>query len=1188
MKKIRLLIVAPSFDILGGQSVQAARLLERLRDEPSLEVGFLPINPRLPGILRKLQSIKYVRTVVTSLLYCLTLLLRVPKYDVIHIFSASYFSFVLAPTPAILTSKLFGKKVLLNYHSGEADDHLRRWRRSAIPTIQLCDMIVVPSDYLVGVFEQFGLQARAILNLIETDTFRFTGRDPLRPKFLSNRNFESHYGVDRVLRAFAIVQERFADASLIVAGFGPNRDALESLARELGLRNTEFTGKIPPEQINALYESADIFLNGSEIDNQPLSILEAFACGLPVVSTDAGGIPDMVTNDATGILVERGDYQSLAESALRLLDDNALAQRLIKQALNECQKYSWEAVRDQWLSVYRELAGQTIKRSKTQRSKFTAAGRIKALSADEIRVRGRQALVAFCERNGWSSLSKLPSDQAMFDLFASELSGSHTNLSAERCLEHFQTRTEPQFFASFANRDVTSSEFQLRWPSGAKAIVEQAERITNGRFDLLGYRNLNFGDPINWQLEPVANKQTPLIHWSRLNYLDAEITGDKKIVWELNRHQYFATLGQAYWLTGDERFARTFVEHLNSWIDQNPPKLGINWASSLEVAFRSISWLWAFYFFKSSPSLSPGTFLRALKFLYLNARHLETYLSTYFSPNTHLTGEALGLFYLGTLLPELKPAARWRDVGTRILLEQLPRHVRADGSYFEQSSYYHRYTTDFYLHFLLLSDLNGKESKRSGLQPAIDNQVETKLKQLLDHLMYIMRPDGTTPFFGDDDGGRLAKLDRRAANDFRAPLSTGAVVFRRGDYKRTAGGLAEETLWLLGPEGASEFDRLPASEPSATSVAFKEAGLYVMRDDWTPQSNYLLFDCGPHGYDNCGHAHADALSFELAARGRTLLIDPGTYTYTGSLELRDLFRSSAAHNTLTVDNQSSSVPDGPFSWKTIANSETLAWISRDRFDYVAGKHDGYQRLDAPASHTRRILFLKNDYWLMEDEVLSEYERQYDLWFHLDSNADVVVDAPDTVLIDSLAGEPGLRIWAFAQGGNWRREEGWHSHSYGEREQAAVCVFSTLAAREQILTFMLPMIAGEPARRVRAIEAIGGRAFEVVSDTVVDLVMIRDDSRVETARLVSDFECTWARFSSEREALPEELVLIGGRRLELDGREILRSELRIDYLVATRKGDQFRVETDAGVLDLSLPVSDLERVFLKSLRLRSQI
>lgn len=363
-RKLRLLIVAPSFDILGGQSVQAARLLSRLAEESLLEVGFLPINPRLGGALRKLQSIKYLRTVVTSLLYISSLLVRVPQYDVIHVFSASYFSFVIAPTPAMLIGRLYRRKVLLNYHSGEAEDHLHRWRRTAIPTIRLANTVVVPSDYLVRVFAKFGLHAHAIVNLIDTSQFRFRQRAPLRPLFLSNRNLESHYGVDRVLSAFAVVQQSFPMATLTVAGDGSQRDSLEELARKLNLRNTTFTGRIEPSRIAESYEAADIYLNGSEIDNQPLSILEAFACGLPIVTTDAGGIPDIVADGRTGLVVPRGDHLQMAEAAKRLLRDPELAKRVSEAAFSECRKYSWEAVRDAWMETYKALVSQGVQPSK--------------------------------------------------------------------------------------------------------------------------------------------------------------------------------------------------------------------------------------------------------------------------------------------------------------------------------------------------------------------------------------------------------------------------------------------------------------------------------------------------------------------------------------------------------------------------------------------------------------------------------------------------------------------------------------------------------------------------------------------------------------------------------------------------------------------------------------------------------
>ncbi|HET6889611.1 MAG TPA: heparinase II/III family protein, partial [Pyrinomonadaceae bacterium] len=439
--------------------------------------------------------------------------------------------------------------------------------------------------------------------------------------------------------------------------------------------------------------------------------------------------------------------------------------------------------------------------------------KLKNADLNELHVRGAQLLAKLAERRGWSSLAKLPTDEALLRMLDPNSCGGTVTRSEHELLDLFRSRKTPKFFAAFDDREATVRELRNRWPHAESEILERADAVIDGKFDLLGFYGLSFGDPIDWHLEPISGKTTPLVHWSNLDFLDTEVAGDNKIIWELNRHQYFATLGQAYWLTQDEKYARAFVRHLDSWMDRNPPKQGINWASSLEVAFRSISWIWALYFFKDSPAFNAKTFRQALKFLYLNARHLETYLSTYFSPNTHLTGEALGLFYLGTFLPEFRDAQRWRNKGSEILLEQLPRHVKSDGVYFEQSSYYHRYTTDFYTHFLILRRVNGN---------SVPSQLTEKLIALFDHLMYIQRPDGTTPLFGDDDGGRLVMLERRPSNDFRGTLSTGAALFLRSDYKYVANEVSQETLWLLGPEGLQRLDRIAAREPASKSAAFEE------------------------------------------------------------------------------------------------------------------------------------------------------------------------------------------------------------------------------------------------------------------------------------------------------------------------------------------------------------------------------
>lgn len=796
--------------------------------------------------------------------------------------------------------------------------------------------------------------------------------------------------------------------------------------------------------------------------------------------------------------------------------------------------------------------------------------KLRGRGLDELRTRGAQAAACLAERAGVSRAARLPADAEFRRLLDPRVFHAATSDdSGAALLEHFRARRSPHFFPSLDDREATVAEWLRRFgEEGRASLVTRAEEILGGRFDLLGRKGLSFGEPIDWHLEPLSGRRAPLVHWSRIDYLDARVAGDKKFTWELNRHQHLLTLGRAYWLSGDERYAAAFVSHVESWAEANPPKLGINWASSLEVAFRSIAWLWSLHFFKDSPRLTPAFFQRVLKLLHLSARHLETYLSTYFSPNTHLTGEALGLFYTGTLLPELRDSARWRAGGERILLEQLPRHVRPDGTYFEQSSYYQRYTADFYAHLLLLARAQGREAHRS---------VHEKLPALLDQLMHITRPDGTTPFYGDDDGGRLAPLDSRRADDFRAALSTGAVLFSRGDYKHVAGELAEETLWLLGPEAARAFDRLAAHEPATLQRAFEDGGYYCARDGWTADASSLLIDCGPHGAPGGAHAHADALSFELAARGRTLLVDPGTYTYTGSAELRDRFRTTAAHNTLVIDGEPSSVPAGPFSWHTSARARTRRWTAGPRFAFFEGEHDGYARLVPPAAHVRSVLFLAGGRVVLRDRVETEGRHRYELYFHFAPGADPQAETAAGHAFDEgdadrgrgasgvhERGEPGLSLYAFGTGGTWSVREGWVSRCYGERERAPVCVYEAAGqGAQEFVTFLLPT-ARRARAAVREVRAACGRAFEVESEEGSEVLLLKsseaDAVEVRAAGCESDFEWAWARLGADGRAV--ECVLVGGSRFACGGEEVFVARGAASYASGRRVGGVWEFETDA--------------------------
>jgi glycosyltransferase involved in cell wall biosynthesis len=353
-KRLRVCIVAPSLRYVGGQSVQADLLLRHWQNDPDIDISFLAVDPPLPRALAWAESIPGLRTILREPIYFCHLWRGLKDVDIAHIFSASYWSFLLAPTPAWLFSKSRHSKTLINYHSGEARDHLQRFR-SAKFVLSHVDKIVVPSGYLVDVFREFGLSASAVPNIVDLSQFRYRERNSLRPHLVCTRGFSPYYSVDVVVRAFAEVKKEYPEAQLDLVGNGPLEGDVRKLVADLNLTGVNFTGVVSHREIGKYYDQADIFINSSWLDNMPLSVIEAFAAGTPVVTTSPECMPYLVQHERTGLLSPVGDEKALAANVIRLLRDSALAARLAQNAHHESQNYTWEAVREQWLNTYRGL-----------------------------------------------------------------------------------------------------------------------------------------------------------------------------------------------------------------------------------------------------------------------------------------------------------------------------------------------------------------------------------------------------------------------------------------------------------------------------------------------------------------------------------------------------------------------------------------------------------------------------------------------------------------------------------------------------------------------------------------------------------------------------------------------------------------------------------------------------------------
>jgi hypothetical protein len=706
--------------------------------------------------------------------------------------------------------------------------------------------------------------------------------------------------------------------------------------------------------------------------------------------------------------------------------------------------------------------------------------------------------------------------------------------------EYLTTRTTPAFFWAFSDRERLLDEFRKHFPSRVEEILHDAEAICEHRFRIFSYPEVACGATIPWQRDLIHGVESPLEHHSLIPTLDFQSVGDSKIVWEISRFQHFFSLCEAYLLTGEERFAEECLSQGEDWLKQNPYLRGINWASSLEVAIRSWTLLWVLHFLLRSNALNGERIGKLTRALSRNAEFIRQNLSTYFAPNTHLIGEAFALFVTGLLLPELRDSQAWREQGQNILVEQMKRQVRKDGSHIEQSTFYHRYAIEFFLSAAILADRS-----KCSFPP----EYKDRLEKMMEYLVHTGLPSGLHPSIGDSDGGRLIPFGIFNAEDHRPALCTAAIYFRRGDFLSLCA-FQEQALWLLGPGTANQYASSHRAAPIVTSRTFPDAGVVTMRSEWNSKANFLLFDAGPQGMLFSGHGHADALSFVCSAKGTDWLIDPGTFVYTSSRPWRNFFRSTPAHNTITVDEQDQAVPVDWFKWRELPQVKLEKSVSLATMDYAVASHNGYKRLAQPVLHRRHIFFAKPDYWFITDELSGLGRHRIKAYFHF--APEISVESTEHGWLATKGSKQFLLV-PLTQGVQFQIVEGeispiqgWYSKDYGHREPACVLVAeieTRLPAHFRWLLIPiadnLPGVQGLPR---------DGCGISLVTDSWTDSIAWNESNSGTSHEHFS----TDAAIAIVRRRLTEALakmIVIGGSSFTDGQHAILRAAGPFDHFVA---------------------------------------
>jgi hypothetical protein len=606
---------------------------------------------------------------------------------------------------------------------------------------------------------------------------------------------------------------------------------------------------------------------------------------------------------------------------------------------------------------------------------------------------------------------------------------------------------KPQLTRGLEELASTVAAVKEVFPDSIEESRLEAEAILSHRINLFG-GVYELGPKIDWHLDPRVDVRWPLEHYSQVPIV-LRRGADIRVVWELNRLQNLVALGRAYALTGDERYTEEFLLQLASWNDSNPPRFGANWVVAMEVAIRAMNIIAALELFRGSPHMTDEAIDLILKMLLAHGRFIRANLEfNYRSPGNHYLSDLIGLFAIAIIVPEFSESRRWADESARWIVEEIDRQVLGDGVDYEGAIGYHRYVLEIFALFFLMS-------RAAGLEPP--NRYRERLEAMFDFVRHYLKPDGTAPMIGDSDDGRLIKFKSRPADDHSYLMSIAAVLFDSEKFKQS-NRIDEEAIWWFGSEGRAAFERL-AQGGQPSSQAFPEAQIFVQRTTRCENGGplYAIIDCGNHGARGHGsHAHSDALSLEVFAFNRTFLRDPGTFAYTASEELRNLFRSTAYHNTVRVDGEEiSQTTEGElFMFTSNVRPRINHWESDGERDLLDAEHYAYRRLADPVTHRRIVTFDKRaGFWIVEDIFTGEGLHLFEFFFNFDGGLEVTLGGRNCATGSNASA--ALTIVPVSDHKlEARTEERWVSPAYGIRLRSSAIIYNLAAEVPLKVTFEL--------------------------------------------------------------------------------------------------------------------------------------